>query len=63
MWTDLKARDHLVRGESIIIKGIFKNWMRKHEIDQTEDRNSYRVLVNAAMNICFAQNGGIFLTA
>jgi hypothetical protein len=63
MCADLKARDHLVSGESIILKGIFKNGMRKHEIDQTEDRNSYRALVNAAMNICFAQNAGIFLTA
>jgi predicted DNA-binding ArsR family transcriptional regulator len=40
--------------ESTILKAILKNWMRKHEIDQAEDRDSCRALVNAALNIWFA---------
>jgi hypothetical protein len=43
-----------VRSESIILKGIFKNGMRKHEIDQAQDGNSCRAMVNGAMSICFA---------
>jgi len=44
----------VVGSESIILKGIFKNEMRKHEIDQAQDRNRCRALVNAAMNIWVA---------
>jgi hypothetical protein len=43
-----------VRSKSMILKGVSKNEMRKHEIDQAQDRNSCRALVNAAMNIWFA---------
>jgi hypothetical protein len=43
-----------VHNEIIILKGIFKKWMRKHELDQTQDKDSCRAFANAAMNICIA---------
>jgi hypothetical protein len=40
--------------ESIILKLIFKNWMRQPELDQAQDTDICGALVNVTMNIWFA---------
>jgi hypothetical protein len=37
--------------ERIILKVVFKNLMRRNELDQAQVRDSWRAVVNAAMNI------------
>jgi hypothetical protein len=54
-WTNLRERNHLedpgIDGR-IILKWIFQNWNRGMDwIDVAQDRDRWRVLVNAAMNL------------
>jgi hypothetical protein len=39
------------RRERIILKMVFKNVMRRNELDQAQSRDSWRAVVNAEMNI------------
>jgi hypothetical protein len=52
--TDKRARDnleHLNIYERIILKRIFKEWGSMDWIDLAQDRNRWRAVVNAVMNI------------
>jgi len=65
-WPNLKERDHLedqgVVGR-IILTRIFRKWDRvMYWIVLTQDRDSWRELVNAVMNHRVPQNAGNFLT-
>jgi hypothetical protein len=65
-WGDLIQRDHLedqgVDGR-IVLKLIFKTWDRGSDwIDLAQDRDRWRALVNAVINLRVPQNAGNFLT-
>ena len=47
----------------ILLKQIFNNWDEgKDWIDVAQDRNTWRVFVNAVMNLCLPRNALNFLT-
>jgi len=48
----------------IILRWIFRKWDGVSDwIDQARDRDRWRALVNALMNLRFPQNVGNFLTS
>ena len=66
-WGNLKERNHLedtgVDGR-IILRWVFRKWVcgGMDRIELAQDRDRWRELVNAVMNILVSQNTGNFLT-
>ena len=66
-WGNLRERDHLEEPSvdgSIILRWIFRKWDGRggiDSIDLAQDRDRWRALVNAVMNL-FPYNAGNFLT-
>ena len=62
-WRNLRERDYLEDqgvGGSIILRWIFRKWARGMDlIDLVVDRNRWRALVNAVMNLGFRNMCGI----
>jgi hypothetical protein len=66
-WGDLREGDHLgdpsVDGR-IILKWIFEMWDGGMDwLELAQDRDRWRALVNAVMNLRVPQNAGNFLTS
>ena len=66
-WGNLRKRDYLedpgLDGR-IILRWIFRKWDRGMGwIDLAQDKDRWRTLVNAVMNILLPYNVGIFLTS
>jgi len=67
-WGNLGERDHLVDpgvDGSIILKWIFRKleWVCVYWIELAQDRDRWRALVNAVMNLRVPYNVGNFLTS
>jgi len=64
---NLRERDHLEYPDVeriIILKCIFKKWVGNTDwIDLAEDRDRWRTLVNAVMNLRVPYIAGSFLTS
>jgi hypothetical protein len=66
-WGNLRERNHLgdegVAGR-IILRWIFRKWDRGMDwIELAQDRDRWRVLVTAVMNLRVLYNAGNFLTS
>jgi hypothetical protein len=60
-WGDLRGKDHLKEAGlngSVILKWIFKKW----DGGMAQDRDIWRAVVNAVMNLRVQYNTGNFLT-
>jgi len=67
-WGSLSERDRLEDpgvDERIILRWIFSKWDvgSMDRIDRAQDRDTWRVRVNALMNLRVPQNMGNFLTS
>ena len=68
LWGNLRQRGHLeepgIYG-SVILRWIFRKWDvgSMDRIDRAQDRDTWRVRVNALMNLRVPQNMGNFLTS
>ena len=66
-WGNLKERDQMEDSDidgKTILRRIFRNWYggSKDWIDVALDRDRWRALVNAVMNLRVAENARNFLT-
>jgi len=67
-WGNLRESDYLEDtgvDEKIILRWIFRKWDGRSMdwIDLAEDRDRWRALVNAVMNLWVPQNAGNVLTS
>jgi hypothetical protein len=65
-WGDLREGNHLGDPgiDGIILKWIFKKWDGGMDwIELAQDRDRWRALVNAVMNLRVPENAGNFLTS
>jgi hypothetical protein len=67
LWGNLRETDHLEYpgvGRMIILKCIFKKWDGDTDwIDLAQERERWRTLVNAVMNLRVPYNAGNFLNS
>jgi hypothetical protein len=48
----------------IILKWIFEKWVRSMDrVDPAQDRDRWRTVVKAVINLCFSKSVGNFLTS